>query len=88
MGAGREGVLVTAYRAGGEGLVPSRLRRHAYLCVDRSDVTTAGVCFYRWGVDEQLQPCSYRGTASGVLLRDYVIWCLNSLYMSVSWINY
>ena len=26
MGAGRGGVLVTAYRAGGEGLVPSRLR--------------------------------------------------------------
>ena len=81
-------MLVTAHRVGGEAPVPSRLHRHAYLCVDRSDVTTAGVCSCLWGVDEQLQPCSRQRTASGVLLRDYVIRCLNSPYMFVSWINY
>ena len=34
----------------------SVLIQHAYLCVDRSDVRTDGVCFCRWGVDQQRQP--------------------------------
>ena len=33
----------------------SVLIQHDYLCVDRSDVRTAGVCSCWWGVDEQRQ---------------------------------
>ena len=53
------------------------LERPAYLCVDRSDITTAGVCSCWRGIGESMNNaniCSCRWTASGVLVRDYVIW--------------